>query len=102
MKTKQDSKLDIRHSSFIAIGTALLAAITLFATAPRASAQTGPGYDLSFNGTSSYVAVNAQNVPIGNSDYTIEAWTATFGTQEQKVTVGPKESKTLDFTFKGA
>ena len=74
MKTKQDSKLDIRHSSFIAIGTALLAAITLFATAPRASAQTGPGYDLSFNGTSSYVAVNAQNVPIGNSDYTIEAW----------------------------
>jgi len=74
MKTKQPSKLEIRHSSFIAIGTALLAAITLFATAPRASAQTGPGYALSFNGTSSDVAVNAQNVPIGNSDYTIEAW----------------------------
>ncbi len=35
-------------------------------------------------------------------DYTIEAWTATFGTQEQKVAVGPKESKALDFTFKGA
>jgi plastocyanin len=33
-------------------------------------------------------------------DYTIEAWTATFGTQEQKVTIGPKETKTLDFTFK--
>jgi plastocyanin len=33
-------------------------------------------------------------------DYTIEAWTSTYGTQEQKVTVGPKESKTLDFTFK--
>jgi plastocyanin len=35
-------------------------------------------------------------------DYTIEAWTATFGTQEQQVTVGPKESKTLDFTFKSS
>jgi len=35
-------------------------------------------------------------------DYTIEAWTATFGTQEQKMTVGAKESKTADFTFQGA
>ena len=35
-------------------------------------------------------------------DYTIEAWTATFGTQEQKVTVGAKESKTADFTFKSS
>jgi hypothetical protein len=35
-------------------------------------------------------------------DYTIEAWTATFGTQEQKVTVGPKESKTADFKFKAS
>ncbi len=35
-------------------------------------------------------------------DYTIEAWTATFGTQEQKVTVGPKESKTVYFTFKAS
>ena len=33
-------------------------------------------------------------------DYTIEAWSATFGTQEQKVTVAPKESKTVDFSFK--
>ncbi len=33
-------------------------------------------------------------------DYTIGAW-STFGTQEQKVTVGPKEAKTLDFSFKG-
>jgi hypothetical protein len=32
--------------------------------------------------------------------YTIEAWTATFGTQDQTVTVGPKESKTADFKFK--
>jgi len=35
-------------------------------------------------------------------DYTIEAWTATFGTQEQKVTVGPKETKTADFSFKAS
>jgi plastocyanin len=35
-------------------------------------------------------------------DYTIEAWTATFGTQEQKVTVGPKESKSIEFTFKSS
>jgi plastocyanin len=35
-------------------------------------------------------------------DYTIEAWTATYGTQEQKVTVGPKEAKTLDFKFKAS
>lgn len=34
-------------------------------------------------------------------DYTIEAWTPTFGTQEQKVSVAPKESKTVDFSFKG-
>ncbi len=33
-------------------------------------------------------------------EYTIEAWTATFGTQTQKVTVGAKESKQVDFTFK--
>ena len=32
-------------------------------------------------------------------DYTIEAWTATFGTQEQNVTVGAKETKTVDFKF---
>jgi hypothetical protein len=35
-------------------------------------------------------------------DYTIEAWTATFGTQEQKVTIAPKESKTVDFTLKAS
>jgi plastocyanin len=33
-------------------------------------------------------------------DYTIEAWTATFGTQDQTVTVGAKETKTVDFKFK--
>jgi plastocyanin len=35
-------------------------------------------------------------------DYTIGAWTATFGAQEQKVTVGAKEAKTVDFTFKSS
>jgi len=38
-------------------------------------------------------------------DYTIGAWTSIGGgqgqTQEQKVTVGAKESKTVDFSFKG-
>jgi plastocyanin len=35
-------------------------------------------------------------------DYTIEAWTATFGTQDQTVTVGAKETKTVDFKFKAS
>jgi hypothetical protein len=39
-----------------------------------------------------------QGVPPG--DYTLEAWTATFGTQELKVTLAPKESKSVEFTFK--
>jgi hypothetical protein len=33
-------------------------------------------------------------------EYTIGAWTATFGTEEQKVTVGAKETKTVDFKFR--
>jgi hypothetical protein len=32
--------------------------------------------------------------------YTIEAWHERLGTQTQKLTVGPKETKTLDLTFK--
>ena len=32
--------------------------------------------------------------------YTLATWTATFGTQEQKVTVRPGESTTVNFTFK--
>jgi len=39
-------------------------------------------------------------------DYTLEAWTATGGgggqTQDQQITIGPKESKTADFTFKSS
>jgi plastocyanin len=39
-----------------------------------------------------------KGIPPG--EYTVEAWTATFGTREQKVTVRPKESTTVDFLFK--
>ena len=35
-------------------------------------------------------------------DYTIAAWTATFGEQEQKVTVGAKEKRTVEFKFKAS
>jgi hypothetical protein len=35
-------------------------------------------------------------------DYVIEAWTATFGAQQQKVTIGAKEIKTVNFTFKAS
>jgi plastocyanin len=41
-----------------------------------------------------------QGLPPG--DYTIEAWTATFGTQDQTVTVGAKETKTVNFSFKAS
>jgi plastocyanin len=33
-------------------------------------------------------------------EYTVGAWTATFGTQQQKVTVRSRESATVDFLFK--
>ena len=33
--------------------------------------------------------------------YTIEAWHEKFKTMEQTVTVGPKDSKTVDFSYKG-
>jgi plastocyanin len=41
-----------------------------------------------------------QGVPPG--DYTIEVWHEKLGAQEQKVTVGAKETKTVDFTYTGA
>ncbi len=37
------------------------------------------------------------NVPPGN--YTIEAWQEKYGTTDQTVTVGPKETKTVNFSF---
>jgi len=39
-----------------------------------------------------------KGLPAG--DYTLEAWTATFGAQQQKVTVRPKELTTMSFTFR--
>jgi hypothetical protein len=33
--------------------------------------------------------------------YTVETWHEKFGTQEQQITVGAQESKTVDFSFKG-
>lgn len=52
-----------------------------------------------------YYAVTAKdgkfelkNLPPGT--YTIEAWQEKYGVVDQTVTIGPKESKTSDFTFK--
>jgi plastocyanin len=39
-----------------------------------------------------------KNLPPGT--YTIAAWQEKYGTQEQQVTIGPKESKEVSFTFK--
>jgi len=41
-----------------------------------------------------------RNLPPGT--YTIEAWQENYGTQDQTVTIGPKESKAVSFTFKAA
>ncbi|MDR3722296.1 MAG: carboxypeptidase regulatory-like domain-containing protein [Candidatus Acidoferrales bacterium] len=38
-----------------------------------------------------------KNLPPGT--YTIEAWQEKFGAQDQTITIGPKESKSLDFVF---
>lgn len=39
-----------------------------------------------------------KNLPPGT--YTIEAWHERFGTQDVSVTIGPKESKSVSFTFR--
>lgn len=39
-----------------------------------------------------------KDLPPGN--YTVEAWQEKYGTQDQTVTIGPKESKEVSFTFK--
>jgi plastocyanin len=41
-----------------------------------------------------------KNLPPGT--YTIEAWQEKYGVMDQTVTIGPKESKTVAFTFKAA
>ena len=42
-------------------------------------------------------AFTLKGIPPGT--YTIEAWQERFGTQDQTVTLGPSDSKTLDFVF---
>jgi hypothetical protein len=39
-----------------------------------------------------------KNVPAGT--YTLEAWHEKLGTTSQSVTIGEKESKSVEFTFK--
>jgi len=41
-----------------------------------------------------------KNLPPG--DYTIAAWQEKYGSTEQKITVGPKDSKKVDFVFKAS
>jgi plastocyanin len=41
-----------------------------------------------------------KNLPPG--DYTITAWQEKYGSMDQKVTIGPKESKKVDFVFKAS
>jgi len=43
-------------------------------------------------------AFDLKNLPPG--DYVIEAWHEKLGTAQEKVTLGPKETKTISFTFK--
>ena len=44
-------------------------------------------------------AFTISGLPPGN--YTVVAWHEKYGQQEQQVTVAPKESKTMSFTYKG-
>ncbi len=45
-------------------------------------------------------AFDLKNLPPGT--YTLVAWQELYGTSEQTVTIGPKESKSVTFTFKAA
>lgn len=50
-----------------------------------------------FQVTSPTGAFELKNVPPGT--YTLEAWHERFGTQDQTVTLGPKEAETVSFVF---
>ena len=52
-----------------------------------------------FSVTGSDGTFEIKGLPPG--EYTLTAWQEKLGTQTMKVTVGPKETKTADFTFKG-
>jgi len=51
-----------------------------------------------FNVTGKDGRFELKNLPPG--EYTISAWHEKFGTVEQRITVGVKETKTVDFVFK--
>jgi len=51
-----------------------------------------------FDVTTKTGAFDLKNLPPGT--YTIEAWQEKYGAQDQTVTIGPKESKAITFTFK--
>jgi hypothetical protein len=55
-----------------------------------------PYYAVTTNGG----ACELKGVPAGT--YTVEAWHEKFGTQTQQVTIGEKESKAVNFSFKAA
>ncbi len=51
-----------------------------------------------FQVTGASGSFDLKNLPPGT--YTIEAWHEKYGTSDQTVTIGPKESKTISFVFK--
>lgn len=51
-----------------------------------------------FDVTSKEGTFELKNLPPGT--YTIEAWQEKYGTQDHSVTLGPKETKSISFTFK--
>lgn len=51
-----------------------------------------------FQVTGANGSFDLKNLPPGT--YTIEAWHEKYGTSDQTVTIGPKESKAVSFTFK--
>jgi hypothetical protein len=53
-----------------------------------------------FDVTSTAGKFDLKNLPPGT--YTVEAWQEKYGTQDQTVTLAPKESKSIQFTFKSA
>ena len=64
------------HSSFYILPSAfpLLSALALCVTMAPASAQTGFGTALSFNGTNNYVDLGASTAPRLGTNFTQEAW----------------------------
>lgn len=53
-----------------------------------------------FGVTGANGSFDIKNLPPGT--YTLEAWHEKYGTADQTVTIGPKEAKTVSFTFKAA